>query len=95
MKIKNIDELLCDDGFLAWYFKRDQASIDLWEARIAHDAEQKKIVEEAILVLETIKIKEENTERAITETSRKKPFRKNKFFYPCAWRGFAAGSLHQ
>ena len=70
MKIKNIDELLCDEGFLAWYFKKDQASIDLWEARIANDPEQKKIVEEAILVLETIKIKEENTDKAITERAK-------------------------
>ena len=76
MKIKNIDELLCDDGFLAWYFKKDQASIDLWETRIANDTEQKQIVEEAILVLEAIKIKEENTDKAGTERAERKLFEK-------------------
>lgn len=69
MTIKNIDELLCDEGFLAWYFKKDQASIDLWENRVKNDPEQKRLVDEAILVLEKVKIKEENIDKAVSARS--------------------------
>ncbi|MEP7371970.1 MAG: FecR domain-containing protein [Chitinophagaceae bacterium] len=66
MKIKNINELLCDDEFLAWYFKTDQVKMDLWESRIKMDTEQKKIADEAILILEKVKIKEENIDTDVT-----------------------------
>ncbi|MFC0773230.1 FecR family protein [Terrimonas alba] len=62
MNIKNIDELLCDDGFLAWYFKTDQTKIVFWDNLIKNDPEQKKLVDEAIEILEAIKIKEGGTE---------------------------------
>lgn len=61
MNIKNIDELLCDDGFLAWYFKTDQTKIVFWDNLIKNDPEQKKLVDEAVEILETIKIKEDRT----------------------------------
>ena len=61
MTIKNIDELLGDDGFLDWYFKRDQANIAFWEKLINSNPEQKKLVDEAVLTLEAIKIKEDRT----------------------------------
>lgn len=59
MNIKNIDELLCDDGFLAWYFKTDQTKIVFWDNLIKNDPEQKKWVEEAVSIIEAIKIKED------------------------------------
>lgn len=61
MNIKNIDELLCDDGFLAWYFKTDQAKIVFWDNLIKNDPEQKKMVDEAVIIIEAIKIKEDRT----------------------------------
>lgn len=76
IKIKNIDELLCDEGFLAWYFKKDPANIGMWEDRIKNDPEQKKLVDEAILVLEKVKIKEENIDNAIIEKGEARLFEK-------------------
>ena len=61
MTIKNIDELLGDDGFLDWYFKRDQANMAFWDKLINSNPEQKKLVDEAVLILEAIKIKEDRT----------------------------------
>ncbi|WP_276503726.1 FecR family protein [Terrimonas pollutisoli] len=61
MNIKNIDELLCDDGFLAWYFKTDQTKIVFWDNLVKNDPEQKKLVDEAVEILEAIKIKEGGT----------------------------------
>ena len=61
MNIKNIDEILCDDGFLAWYFKTDQAKIVFWDNLIKNDPEQKKLVDEAVEILEALKIKEGGT----------------------------------
>ena len=59
MNIKNIDELLCDEGFLAWYFKTDQTKIVFWDNLIKNDPEQKKWVDEAVSIIEAIKIKED------------------------------------
>lgn len=58
MNIKNIDELLSDDGFLAWYFKTDQAKIAFWDNLSKNSPEQKKWIDEAVLFIETITIKE-------------------------------------
>ena len=58
MNIKNVDELLSDDGFLAWYFKKDQAKMAFWDSLIKNNPEQKKLVDEAVLIIEAIKIKE-------------------------------------
>ena len=59
MNIKNVDELLCDDGFLAWYFKTDPTKIVFWDNLIKNDPDQKKWVEEAVSIIEAIKIKED------------------------------------
>jgi ferric-dicitrate binding protein FerR (iron transport regulator) len=61
MNIKNIDELLCDDGFLAWYFKTDQTKIVFWDNLIKNDPEQKKLVDEAVAIIKAIKIREGGT----------------------------------
>lgn len=76
IKIKNIEELLCDEGFLAWYFKKDQANIELWETRIKNDPEQQKIADEAILILEKIKLKEEDIDKAHIEKAEGRLFEK-------------------
>lgn len=58
MNIKNVDELLTDDGFLAWYFKTDQAKIAFWDNVSKNSPEQKKWIDEAVLFIETIRMKE-------------------------------------
>lgn len=58
MNNKNIDELLSDDGFLAWYFKTDRAKIAYWDNLIKNDPVQKKLVDEAVSIIEAIKISE-------------------------------------
>jgi transmembrane sensor len=58
MNSKNVDELLNDDGFLAWYFKTDQAKIVFWDDLIKNNPGQKKLVDEAVSIIEAIKVKE-------------------------------------
>ena len=52
-----IEELLSDESFLAWYFKTDPLAIEKWNNRIAHDPVQRKLVDEAVQMLQTITIK--------------------------------------
>ena len=55
----NIEELLSDDSFLAWYFKTDPGAVNKWNDRLLIDKNQKKLAEEAIQLLQTVTIKEE------------------------------------
>jgi ferric-dicitrate binding protein FerR (iron transport regulator) len=54
-----IEELLSDESFLAWYFKTDPLATEKWNNRIAHDPVQRKLVDEAVQLLQTITIKEQ------------------------------------
>jgi ferric-dicitrate binding protein FerR (iron transport regulator) len=54
-----VEELLSDERFLAWYFKTDPQAVDQWNSRMANDPVQKKLVEEAVQLLQTIIIKEQ------------------------------------
>src|SRR5688572_22883641 len=57
-----IEELLSDESFLAWYFKTDPLAIEKWNNRIAHDPMQRKLVDEAVQMLQTITIKEQSVD---------------------------------
>ena len=57
--INSVEDLISDDSFLAWYFKTDQQAVDNWNHRIANDLQQKKLVDEAVQLLQRITIKEE------------------------------------
>jgi ferric-dicitrate binding protein FerR (iron transport regulator) len=57
--INSIEDLISDDSFLAWYFKTDQQAVDNWNHRIANDSMQRKLVDEAVQLLQRITIKEE------------------------------------
>jgi ferric-dicitrate binding protein FerR (iron transport regulator) len=54
-----IEELLSDESFLSWYFKTDPQAEQAWNNRIASDPVQKKLVEEAVLLLQNVVIKEQ------------------------------------
>jgi transmembrane sensor len=54
-----IEELLSDESFLAWYFKTDPLATEKWNNSIAHDPAQRKLVEEAVQLLQTITVKEQ------------------------------------
>ena len=54
-----VEKLLSDESFLAWYFKTDPLATEKWNHCIAHDPEQRKMVEEAVQLLQSITIKEQ------------------------------------
>lgn len=57
--INSIEELICDERFIAWYFKTDPTAIEKWNTRIAEDPAQRKLVQEAVQLLQHITIKEQ------------------------------------
>jgi len=57
--INSIEDLISEESFLAWYFKTDPHAVETWNTRIANDPMQRKLVEEAVLLLQQITIKEE------------------------------------
>ncbi|HEX6429372.1 MAG TPA: FecR domain-containing protein [Niastella sp.] len=59
LSINTIEDLLSDESFLAWYFKTDPLAIEKWNNRIGHDPVQKKLADEAVLLLQTITVKEQ------------------------------------
>ena len=54
-----IEKLLSDGSFLAWYFKTDPLATEKWNTRIANDPEQRKLVDEAVQLLQNITVKEQ------------------------------------
>lgn len=59
VSINTVEELLSDESFLAWYFKTDPQAEQQWNSRIANNPMQKKRVDEAVRLLQTITIKEQ------------------------------------
>jgi len=62
LPINSIEELLSEESFLAWYFKTDPQAIENWNSRIAGDPSLKKLVDEAVQLLQTITIKEQRVD---------------------------------
>jgi transmembrane sensor len=54
-----VEKLLSDESFLAWYFKTDPLATEKWNNCIAHDPAQRKLIEEAVQLLQSITIKEQ------------------------------------
>lgn len=59
LSINSIEELLSDESFLSWYFKTDPQAELAWNNRIAHDPVQKKLVDEAVQLLQNVIVKEQ------------------------------------
>lgn len=55
-----VEDLVTDEGFLAWYHKNNQQQVADWEMRLANDPALKKLAEEATLFLHTIRVSEKN-----------------------------------
>lgn len=66
------EELLNDESFLAWYYRTDQVSVDLWETRKNSSPEVRGIMDEAVILLMVRDIKEEepSDEKLISERNR-------------------------
>ncbi|WP_205508989.1 FecR family protein [Longitalea arenae] len=72
VSINTVEELLSDESFLAWYFKSDPQAIDQWNTRIASDPLQKKRADEAVQLLTTITLKEQQVdEQRLLEAEQK------------------------
>ena len=59
----SVEELLSDESFLGWYFKIDTEAVEKWDNRLALNPSQKKIADEAVLLLNAIKIKEQSVDQ--------------------------------
>lgn len=59
LPINTVEELLCHESFLAWYFKTDAGAVEDWNMRIANDPSLKKLTDEATELLNIIRIKEQ------------------------------------
>ena len=57
--INSIEDLISEEKFLAWYFKTDPQAVAGWNNRLANDPMLKMLVDEAVLLLQTLTIKEE------------------------------------
>ncbi|HKZ67978.1 MAG TPA: hypothetical protein VJ111_16540 [Chitinophagaceae bacterium] len=67
-----VEDLLVDDGFLAWYRKTDETEVDKWNGWIEADPEHQCLAEEAIHLLKLILLAEEKVE--VTEQQIKAGF---------------------
>lgn len=70
MNYTTMEELLMDDGFLAWYHQSDESVMDKWNEWIGASPEHGHLAEEAVHLLQIILLAEEKvvvTEQEITE----------------------------
>jgi len=66
-----VEELLMDDGFLAWYRQTDETEMYKWNGWIEADPEHQRLAEEAIHLLTLILLAEE---KEVTEQQIKASF---------------------
>src|SRR5687767_3229220 len=57
--IDTIEELISDESFLSWYFKTDPQAEAAWNNRIANNPKQRKLVEDAVQLLQNVVVKEQ------------------------------------
>lgn len=71
-EIKNAEDLLGDEVFMGWYLKTNEEDIAFWNERINASPEQKLEVEEAIKLLQSIRLKEKQIEAAQIDAASQK-----------------------
>jgi hypothetical protein len=59
MNYQTVEQLLADDGFLAWYHQTDDNQVATWNAWIASDEENRLLAAEAVLFLKELKLLED------------------------------------
>ena len=69
-----VEELLMDDGFLAWHRQTDETEMYKWNRWIEKDPEHQRLAEEAIHLLTIILLVEEKVE--VTEQEIKEVFKR-------------------
>jgi len=67
-----VEELLMDDGFLAWYHQTDETEVYKWNRWIDADPEHQRLANEAIHLLKLILLVKEKVE--VTEQQIKASF---------------------
>jgi len=53
-----VEDLLCDETFLSWYFKTDVRAVRQWEERIAGNPGESPRIRQAVVFLESLRIEE-------------------------------------
>ena len=59
-----VEDLLCDESFLAWYFKTDPRAIEKWEQYIAANPDSDHRAEQAVEFLNSLRFKEAELDEA-------------------------------
>jgi len=62
MNYTTVEELLMDDGFMAWHRQTDETEVDKWNGWIEANPEHQRLAEEAIHLLTLILLAEEKIE---------------------------------
>jgi transmembrane sensor len=57
--LSQVEELLTDESFLAWYFKTNPVDMAAWDKRLAGNPEQQKLADEAVELLKALSLKEQ------------------------------------
>ena len=58
LQYNQVEDLVTDEGFLAWYYKNDAQQTAEWENRLANDPALKNLADEAAILLDSLKITE-------------------------------------
>jgi ferric-dicitrate binding protein FerR (iron transport regulator) len=53
-----VEDLLCDESFLSWYFKTDPRAVRQWEQWIAHSSDRLARVQQAVEFLQSLQLEE-------------------------------------
>jgi len=67
---EKIEEIVCNDEFLAWYFKTDAEKASIWASRIADNADLHLLSSQAANFINTIKVREKSVEPEAIEGAR-------------------------
>ena len=53
-----VEDLLCDESFLSWYFKTDSRAIQQWDQWIAANPDHLARIEQAVEFLQSVRLEE-------------------------------------
>jgi transmembrane sensor len=55
-----VEDLLCDESFLAWYFKADPGAEEQWQKWMNREPQNRSLAEEAIVFLQSLQFREKS-----------------------------------
>ncbi|MBC7946823.1 MAG: FecR domain-containing protein [Chitinophagaceae bacterium] len=56
----NVDEMIGDESFLAWFYKEDEQKVNAWENWLANNPAYRAMADEAMIEMEALNMKEDS-----------------------------------